>query len=284
MRNFSPFVLAALIMGLGIAGIPLGDTAAKFMYAHTDVDPMFIAWSRYGLGVFLVWLAYAGRGFDFTVMKDWRLWLRSAFVVSAIVSILNALATEPIATTFAAFFVGPIFAYFGSALFLKETITVFRTITLLCAFAGVLVVVRPTGGMSSGLLFALMGGMFYAAFLVSTRWVSSVARPRTLLLTNLIMGALLLTPWGITNIPAIDIRMSALVLWSAAASAFGNLAIVVSSSLVDGSRIAPLIYMQVVYAALYGVLFFGEFPDHWTWIGLIVLVSSGFASFFAQRR
>ena len=98
------------------------------------------------------------------------------------------------------------------------------------------------------------------------------------------MGTVLLTPMGVVHIPAMDFKMSALVLWSAAASAVGNLAIVLSSSLVDGSRIAPLIYMQVVYATLYGILFFGEFPDHWTFIGLVVLVMSGFASFFAQRR
>lgn len=287
MPNFkalSPFTLAALIMGIGIAGIPLGDTAGKLMFLHTTVEPAFIAWSRYGIGVLLVWLAYFGRGFDFRLLKDWRIWLRSIFVTSAVVSILNALSTEPLANAFAAFFIGPIFAYFGAALFLKEKITWFRTITLILAFCGVLIVVRPGGGMSVGLLYALMGGCFYAAFLVSTRWLSSVASPRMLLLSNLLIGSLLLTPFGISNIPVMDFKMTGLVVWSAAASAVGNLAIVLSTSLVDGSRIAPLIYMQVVYAAILGILIFGDFPDEWTLIGLAVLVGSGFASFFAQKK
>lgn len=282
-KSISPFTLAALIMGIGIAGIPFGDTAGKMMFLHTPVDPIFIAWSRYGLGVVLVWLAYAGRGFEFSVFKDWRLWLRAGFVTAAVVSILNSIATEPLANAFAAFFIGPIFAYFGAALFLKEKITWFRTITLIIAFIGVLIVVRPGISMSPGLLYALMGGMFYAAFLVSTRWLSNVASPRILLLSNLAMGTLLLTPWGVVSIPEIDIEMAGLVLWSAAASAIGNLAIVISSSLVDGSRIAPLIYMQVVYATAFGILFFADFPDEWTIVGLAILVTSGFASFFAQK-
>jgi len=244
MKTLSPFTLAALIMGLGIAGIPLGDTAGKFMFLHTSIEPVFIAWSRYGLGVLLVWLVFAGRGFDFSAMKDWRLWLRSAFVTAAVFSILNSIATEPLANAFAAFFIGPIFAYFGSALFLKEQITWFRTITLVIAFGGVLIAVRPGVSMSPGLIYALMGGCFYAAFLVSTRWLSGVTSPRMLLLSNLIL----------------------------------------SSSLVDGSRIAPLIYMQVVYATLFGILFFGDYPDQWTWVGLAVLVSAGFASFFASNN
>lgn len=284
MKTLSPFTLAALIMGFGIAGIPLGDTAGKLMFQHNAVEPIFVAWSRYGLGIILVWLAFAGRGFKLSVFKDWRLWLRSAFVMAAVVSILHSIQTEPLANAFAAFFIGPIFAYFGAALFLKEKITWFRSITLICAFFGVLIVVRPGISMSSGLIYALIGGLFYAAFLVSTRWLSHVAAPRMLLISNLAMGTALLTPWGISSIPRIDFEMSVLILWSAAASAVGNMAIVLSSSLVDGSRIAPLIYMQVVYATIFGVLFFGDFPDGWTWLGLAVLVTSGFASFFAQRR
>jgi len=144
--------------------------------------------------------------------------------------------------------------------------------------------VRPGGGMSAGVIYALLGGMFYAAFLVSTRWLRDVTTPRSLLFSNLVMGTVMLTPWAIGNIPEMDFKMTGLVFWSAAASAVGNMAIVLSSSLVDGSRIAPLIYMQVVYATLFGVLFFGDFPDQWTWIGLAVLVSAGFASFFAQKN
>lgn len=283
-KTLSPFTLAALIMGIGIAGIPLGDTAGKLMFQHTDVEPIFIAWSRYALGIVLVLMIFAGRGFSFTVFRDWRLWLRSLFVTAAVVSILNSIQTEPIANAFAAFFIGPIFAYFGAAVFLKEKITWFRTVTLVLAFIGVLIVVRPGSGMSPGLIYALMGGMFYAAFLVSTRWVSAVASPRMLLLSNLVMGTVMMTPWGITKIPQMDLEMTGLIVWSAAGSAVGNMAIVLASSLVDGSRIAPLIYMQVVYATLFGILFFGDFPDHWTLAGLALLAGSGFASFFAQRR
>lgn len=284
LKNLSPFTLAALIMGLGIAGIPLGDTAGKLMFQHTMVEPVFIAWSRYALGIILVWLFFAGRGFSFSVFKDWRLWLRSAFVTAAVVSILNSIQTEPLANAFAAFFIGPIFAYFGAALFLKEKITWFRTVTLIIAFLGVLIVVRPGISMSPGLVYAIMGGLFYAAFLISTRWLSHVAAPRMLLLSNLVMGTAMMTPWGITSIPEIDFDMAGLILWSAAASAVGNMAIVLSSSLVDGSRIAPLIYMQLIYATLFGILFFSHFPDYWTCLGLAILVSAGFASFFAQRR
>ena len=279
-----PLYLAALIMGIGIAGIPLGDTAGKMLLSTGAVEPVFIAWSRYGLGAVLVLLLYGGRGFDFTVLTDWRLWLRAFFLTGAITSILTGLSTEPLANAFAAFFVGPIFAYFGAALFLKEKISVLRTVLLLISFAGVLLVVKPGAGMSAGILYALMGGLFYSAFLVSTRWLADVTRPRMLLLSSLLIGTLLMTPWGISSIPAMDTRTSLLILWSAAASAVGNLSIVLSSSMADASRLAPLVYMQLVYATLFGFLAFADLPDVWSFLGLTALVVSGLASFFVQRR
>ena len=232
MKSLSPFVLAALIMGVGIAGIPLGDTAGKLMFQHTQVDPVFIAWSRYGVGAMIVYVVFFGRGFEWRLLKDWRLWLRACFLTGAILSILTAISTEPLANAFAAFFIGPIFAYFGAAVFLKEQISLFRTATLLCAFTGVIIVVRPAGGIAPGLLYALMGGCFYAAFLVSTRWLSTSVRPRMLLLSALVIGSFLLAPIGFSSIPQLDAKMAWLIVWSAAASALGNLAIVLSSSLV----------------------------------------------------
>ncbi len=279
-----PLVLAALIMGIGIAGIPLGDTAGKLLLSTGAVDPIFIAWSRYGLGALLIVLVYRGKGFDLKVLRDWRLWLRALLLSVAIISILTALNTEPLANAFAAFFVGPVFAYFAAAVFLREKISKLRTFLLFCSFAGVLLVVKPGADMSTGILFALLGGVFYGGFLVATRWLADVTRPRMLLLSSLIIGTLFMTPWAVTSIPVMDTKTTLLVLWSAAASAVGNISIVVSSAMADASRLAPLVYMQLVYATLFGLLVFGDFPDNWSLLGVAMLIVSGFSSFFVQRR
>ncbi len=278
-----PIYLAALIMGIGILGIPLGDAAGKLLFLSGPIKPVFVAWSRFWVGVVLVVIIYGGRGFDLATLKDWRLWLRGLFLMGAILSILTALKTEPIANVFAVFFIGPILAYFGAAIFLKETITWLRTILLFLSFLGVLAVVKPSADTSPGILYALLAGVFYSAFLVSTRWLAHVTRPRMLLLSNLLVGGLITMPFGVANIPVMNAETVLLVIWSGAASAIGNLAIIVASSMVDASRIAPLIYLQLVYASLLGIFLFNEYPDLWAWIGLSVMITAGFASFFAQN-
>jgi drug/metabolite transporter (DMT)-like permease len=218
--------------------IPVGDTAGKLLGA-AGVEPVFIAWSRFGLGAILVWAAYGGRGFDPSVFRDRRYWLRAVLITVAVTCILTALKTEPIANVFAAFFVGPILSYFLAAWLLRERITGARTALLFAGFCGVLLVVRPGMETSGGLGWALFAGLLYGCFLVATKWLSGTVNPRSLLVSHLTIGAVLLTPWGVAAIPEASGATAMLVLASAAASAVGNLMHTIATRMADASRLAP---------------------------------------------
>lgn len=281
--TLSPLLRAALIMSAGMCFIPVGDTAGKLL-GGAGVAPVFVAWSRFGLGAILVLAVMRGRGFEFRVFRDWRYWARALLITVAVTCILTALTTEPIANVFAAFFVGPILSYFLAARALGETITRARTVLLFAGFCGVLMVVRPGGDISAGIGWALLAGMLYGCFLVATKWLSGTVAPRSLLLSHLTIGALLLTPWGIAAMPEADGTTIALVLASAAASAIGNLLHTIATRMADASRLAPLVYVQLVSATVMGILVFGEWPDGWSLAGLALLLASGFGAFFLQRR
>lgn len=281
--TLSPLLRAALLMSAGMCFIPVGDTAGKLL-GGAGVEPVFIAWSRFGLGAIFVWAAYRGRAFKWRVFLDWRYWLRAILITLAVTCILTALRTEPIANVFAAFFVGPILSYFLAAWLLRETITVPRTILLFLGFCGVLLVVRPGVEASGGLGWALLAGMLYGCFLVATKWLSGTVNPRSLLISHLTIGALLLTPWGVAAIPEVDDTVTMLVIVSAATSAMGNLLHTIATRMTDASRLAPLVYMQLVSATIMGMAVFGDWPDGWSLAGLALLLGSGFGAFFLQRR
>jgi len=279
----SPLLRAALLMSAGMCFIPMGDTAGKLL-GGAGVEPVFIAWSRFGLGAILVWAAFGGRGFDLRVFFDWRYWARAVLITVAVTCILTALKTEPIATVFAAFFVGPILSYFLAAWLLRERITVARTILLFLGFCGVLLVVKPGMEASGGLGWALFAGMLYGCFLVATKSLSGTVNPRSLLVSHLAIGALLLTPWGVSAMPEASGTTAILVLASAAASATGNLLYTIATRMADASRLAPLVYVQLVSATVMGIAVFGDWPDGWSLAGLALLLGSGFGAFFVQRR
>ena len=206
-------------------------------------------------------------------------------VADGICCILTALRTEPIANVFGAFFVGPVVSYVLAILFLGEKPSAGRGILLAVGFAGVMCVVKPGFGASSGIVFALAAGVCYGAYLTMTRTVASVYRPRFLLMSQLLIGAFILAPLGLgANMPALDLPMSLLILLSAAASAIGNYILVIASKRAEASRIAPLIYNQLISATVLGVVVFGDWPDALALIGLILIALSGFGSLVVHQR
>lgn len=274
---------AALLMIVGMSLIPLGDSAAKLLVENHNVATPFIAWSRFALGAVLLIPFLTAREIDRGTLLDWRIILRGALIAGGILSILTALRTEPLPNVFAAFFVGPVISYVLSILLLGERVSVLRSLLLGVGFVGVLLVVRPGFGMTPGLGFAVLAGCFYAGYLTASRWLAGVAAPRTLLLAQLVTGAVLLAPFGLLFWPELSIPAALLVGLSAAASMAGNYLLVIAYGIAPATRLAPFVYFQLIAAVVFGWTIFGDLPDTMTWAGIGLLVASGFATLALRR-
>ena len=51
--------------------------------------------------------------------------------------------------------------------------------------------------------------------------------------------------------------------------------LILSLNFAEASKLAPFAYFEIVTNIIIGYYFFGDFPDKWIWIGLIIIVSSG---------
>ena len=279
--------LSLRILGMVVFAMTLiviGDAAGKVLTAQ-GFNPVFVAWSRFTVAA-VVLLPFSGltaaelRGF-----LDWRIILRALLIAAGISCILTALKTEPIANVFGGFFVGPIVAFGLSSLLLKERADFGRMVLLLVSFAGVLLVVKPGFGMQIGMGFALLAGCFHGSYLVATRWLAGQYRPRFLLISQLIIGALVLLPFSLGSIPqSIDLAGTGLVLVSALGSAAGNFLLAVANRTTPANVVAPLVYSQLLAATLIGVVVFGDIPDALALMGLAVIVLSGLSSLWLAGR
>lgn len=283
MESVGLLRLAGMVFA-AVTFVVIGDTAGKLLTAQ-DVDPFFIAWTRFALAA-AVLLPFSGLSWrELPNFRDWRVLLRGAFIAAGICCILTALRTEPIANVFGAFFVGPIVAYVLAIVFLKEAPSLSRSILLALGFLGVLLVVKPGLGASVGMAFALAAGSFYGAYLAMTRTLASLYRPRFLLMSQLIVGSALLAPLGLTvNFPDFSTSILGLVLLSAIGSAIGNFLLVVASKSAEASVIAPLVYSQLISATVAGFVVFGELPDAYALFGLALIALSGFGSLFFNQK
>jgi drug/metabolite transporter (DMT)-like permease len=140
----------------------------------------------FSLASCLSWQFICFAALTFQFLKTGAYGCEEFFVTGAISNILIALETESLANTFAAFFVGPIVAYFISAIFLKEDISKSRTALLFFGFVGMLLVIKPGVSFTMGTAHALLSGVFYGCFLVSTKWLAGVANSRSLLVSHIV--------------------------------------------------------------------------------------------------
>jgi len=261
-----------------------GDTAAKVL-SEQGINPIFVAWTRFALASVIL-LPFCGlTRTDAPALRDPMVWLRALLIMAGISCILTALRTEPIANAFGAFFIGPIVAYALSSVLLKERVTAARTVLLALSFGGVLLVVKPGFGATIGMGFAVLAGLFHGSYVVATRAIATRYRPRLLLISQLILGGILLAPFGLAQMPeGLSLEQMGLVLISALGSAFGNLLLVQLSKTTPSSVIAPLIYTQLLSATLFGYLVFAEWPDALSMLGLVVILITGLAGLALSRR
>ncbi|MGC9371365.1 MAG: DMT family transporter [Paracoccaceae bacterium] len=281
-----PFVLVKTIATVFAAMCLIvgGDTAGKLLTA-AGFSPFFVAWARFAIAaVFLLPLSGLRRA-ELPNLLDRGILLRAALIAGGISCILTALRTEPIANVFGAFFISPVVSYFLSALLLKEQISTSRTVMLLAGLAGVILVVKPGFGATAGMGFALLAGCLHGSYLVATRWLAGDYRPRFLLVSQLLIGALILSPLAVgAETGPFDATALGLICVSALGSAAGNYLLVITSRSTPASLIAPLIYTQLIAAAVAGYLVFSEWPDAVAFLGLSIILASGLLSYWSARR
>ncbi len=266
---------AALIMFVAMSFIPAGDAAGKLL-TGAGVSPLFVAASRFVIGAALVAPFFARAGLP--LLRDPRIWLRGALLAGGITSIQTALKTAPLGDVFAAFFIGPIVSYVLAGVLLREPMTRARLAYVALGFAGVLLVVRPGFDWDPGLGFALLAGTFYGSFLTTSRWLSGIGSPGALTFTQLLVGAVLLLPFGVLHLPAPSLEVAGLTFASAACSMLGNLILLYAYRIAPATVLAPLVYFQLFAAVCLGWLVFGDWPEPLTWAGMALILGAGIAA------
>ena len=272
---------AVLIMFVAMSFVPAGDLAGKILTGIYGAHPLFVAWSRFAIGALLV-LPFVSGGV-WVLLKDWRIWFRGTLLAGGVSCIQAALRTEPLADVFAAFFIAPILSFVLSVLFLRERATLLRALLVGLGFIGVLLVVRPGMGGSAALLWAVVAGVFYGAFLTTSRWLANQGSAIELSFTQMLIAALILLPLGMPQMPDMSLDVFGLTMASALGSMLGNLLLIVAYRMAPATILAPLVYFQLIAATALGWIVFADLPDPITWAGLAMILFAGLASAVSMR-
>jgi len=183
-------------------------------------------------------------------------------------------------------FIVPIVTALMAAPMLGEKIDRGRWAAIVAGFAGVLVIVRPGGAdFHPAMLLALVNATLYAMFNLMTRHLAAYDRPETIQYLPALGAAILLTPFALVAWEAPSGWLEwTLACLMGALGGLGHYLLAVAHRYAPATVIAPFLYQQVLYYALFGYLVFGDVPAPAVWIGAAIVIASGLYLFARERR
>ena len=178
----------------------------------------------------------------------------------------------------------PIYVTALSALLLKEQVGIWRWSAVLIGFVGVLIALNPSAGaFGVGSLIALAGSVFYAFLILLTRKLNRTSN--AVLAATQAAGSLLfgLSASFLTWTPIAPLDVPLLLLLGVVS--IGSIVLVNQSlKLAPASVVIPYQYTMIVWAVIFGYIFFGDEPQMHTIVGAVVIVASGLFIFLRERR
>lgn len=197
-----------------------------------------------------------------------------------------ALQYLQLAVTSSIFFAVPMLIALLAAPLLGEKLDPGRWAAIVAGFAGVLVIVRPgSAQFHPAMLLSVVNAVLYALFMLMTRRLAAYDSPETIQYLPAIGAAIGLTPFAIALWEWPDSSLE----WTVACllgvfGGMGHYLLALAHRYAPATVIAPFLYQQVIYMALFGYLVFGDVPAPAVWLGAAIVIASGLYLFARERR
>ena len=261
----------------------LMDAVAKVLTQEIGVWPTL--WVRYLGQAVLVFLIVLPR-FGKIVTTSFPLLqlARSVFLMGATMCFFWGISNIGLAEATAIMDISPVLITLGAVLFLGERIGIRRVFGIIGALIGALIVIRPGSDVFSVYaLFPLGAAICYSGYNIITRFVGAREDPWTSLFYTALFGALVFSAvvpfyWQ----PLSIVSLTLMIVLSCLAT-LAQWLLIKALSLGEASLLAPVGYIALIFATLWGYLLFGDLPDQWTVIGAMVIVASGVYVWYRER-
>ncbi|MDO8359585.1 MAG: DMT family transporter [Devosia sp.] len=254
------------------------DAANKYLL--TDYNVPLVAAVRYLVHAILM-LAILGprRGRELvTTERTGLVIVRALCLVVATLFFGLALQRMPVAETTSIVYLSPILVVLLARPLLGESIGAVGWVAAVVGFAGMLLIVRPGGGLDPlGVGFVLCNVGVTVAYYLLSRVLARSERTLALLFYSALVGAIcfsIVLPWNLTG-RAPDPIQIALFLSLGVTAGLGHYFFTAAYRFAEASVLAPVTYLHLLWAGLLGWLVFGHVPEGLTIIGMVVVAASG---------
>lgn len=270
----SPNGRGAVLVIVGSAGFSV--MAALVKHLGQSLDSFQIAFFRcvFGLMVLMPLLMRMGIGELKTGVPHLH-GLRALFGVTAMMSGFYAFTHLPLATATAVTFTKPFFMIILAVIFLGEIVRWRRGLATAVGFIGVLVILRPgVGDFDPAMLVAVLQALAISCTVVVIKHMPKQESTFALV-------------FYFAAISTVVSAVPAALVWQwpsgpqwIVAMLIGLIGVTSQSMVVQGFRLgeatvlSPLDYSRLLFAVLFGLVFFAETPDPFVFLGAGIIIAS----------
>ena len=275
-------VVMALLATVAYAVV---DTLSK--YQARDYPVEMIVWARYAVPLVLllaIFLPQRGRRMLRTAFPLLQL-IRGVLLTAGTVFIVFAYRVMPIAEAQAISFIHPVLLTLLAVVFLGEKVSRLGWAAVLLGFSGVLVIVRPGGGLFTAAALLPLGlALSFSSYQIFMRLVARREDSINSLYCVLLVGSVVMS----LALPFVWIAPTAKGLLFFAligiTSGAGHFLTIKALEYAPASLLAPFAYIQLLWVSILGMAVFGDFPDSITLIGMAIVVAGGLLVAASHRR
>jgi len=213
--------------------------------------------------------------------------LRSALMLGSTVFFFAAVSYIPLAEATAIGFVSPLLVAAFSVPLLGEKVGPRRWAAVIVGFLAVMLIIRPGFGMIHwAYLLPLGSAVCFALYQITTRILSRYDSSVTTLAHSVSVGLLVTTI--VVLIPGQwrnpDLQGWMLMILVGAVGGIAHYILIRALTLAPAALLAPFVYLQLVWAAIVGFVWFGDVPGWSTLGGTAVLAASGLYVMYRERK
>ena len=288
-----------VVLGVGLmiafcVVVPLLDVASKL--AADKIPVAQITTSRFVLQAVLMAPMIGLLGHRFTLPRRliWPMTLRAVLLIASTYCFVAAISVMPIADALAIVFVEPFILLVLGKWLLKEQIGPRRLGAAVVGFVGVVLVIQPSfAAFGAYALFPLATAVGFAGYMLSTRSISRHIHPVPMQFHTALIGSLLCLPvmiWGqFEAVAGLDPVWPQGIYWLwlfgvGVFATISHLLMTYALRFAPSTALAPLHYLEIVSAVLFGYLVFADFPNKMTLCGMFIIVGCGLYIFLREQK
>jgi drug/metabolite transporter (DMT)-like permease len=304
-QSLAEAVGAAAILVFGLFLFSLQDIILKHFSDKYSVLQLVFLRGLIAMALMLAFLKLAAISVPLWSSKPKLILVRGLLGFTSYIAYYLAIAAMPLAEVVAITFTMPLFVTAMSAVILGEKVGLRRWGAVIFGFIGVMVILSPSGEFNGlAVALAFTASFTYASHTIITRFLSSHDDPLTIafnaLLIFTVASAVLSTlilnetitvssdhpslaffgrDWAMPG--AVDM---ALIVAIGVIAAIGFYCLSKAYCMAEASALAPFEFTYIIWAVVFGYLFWNEIPSATTIAGILILISSSLYISYRERQ